>query len=124
VAGSFDPRVVPPALLELVRACQREVDVHLGGGAVLSGAHLRHRLTRDLDLFVHDRAEHRQLVRRLSELAGALDLELSIVLDAVLAWFLRARFSLPRRKPSTTREHAGPAGSALPKRVPSSAADA
>lgn len=48
---------------------------------MLSGVHLRHRLTRDLDLFVHDRVEHRQLVRRLSELATELHLELSIVRD-------------------------------------------
>jgi hypothetical protein len=69
---SFDPRVVPGPLLTLVRACQEVSDAHLGGGAVLSGAHLRHRLTRDLDLFVHERDDHRELVRRLPALAEML----------------------------------------------------
>ena len=68
-------------LLPLVRACQEVSDAHLGGGAVLSGAHLRHRLTRDLDLFVHEREEHRELVRRLPALAEGLGIALSVVRD-------------------------------------------
>lgn len=79
--GSFDHRVVPPALLDLVRACQREADVHLGGGAALSGAHLHHRLTRDLDLFLHDRSAHRHLVRRLPELASSVGVGAIVVRD-------------------------------------------
>lgn len=79
--ASFDRRVVPEALLDLVRACQKDCDAHLGGGAVLSGVHLHHRLTRDLDLFVHDRDAHRALVRRLPELARSLGTRLSVVRD-------------------------------------------
>lgn len=81
MADSFDSRVVPDTLLPLVRACQEVSDAHLGGGAVLSGAHLRHRLTRDLDLFVHDREDHRELVRRLPALAEGLGIVASVVRD-------------------------------------------
>ncbi len=81
VPDSFDPRVVPELPLRLVRACQQEYDAHLGGGAVLSGVHLRHRLTRDLDLFVHDRVSHRELVRGLPGLAAEAGSALSIVRD-------------------------------------------
>jgi hypothetical protein len=68
-APSFDRRVVPGDALALVRECQALVPCHLGGGAVLSGAWLRHRLSRDLDLFCHDREQHRQLVTALPDLA-------------------------------------------------------
>lgn len=78
---AFDPRVVPAPLVALVRACQGTVEAHLGGGAALSGAHLRHRLTRDLDLFVHDRQGHRSLVRRLPELASNVGVAVSVVRD-------------------------------------------
>lgn len=72
---------MPASLVALVRACQQEVDVHLGGGAALAGVHLRHRLTRDLDLFVHDRTEHRSLVRRLPALAASVGIEATLVRD-------------------------------------------
>lgn len=87
--NSFDPRVVPESLLRLVRACQRECDAHLGGGAVLSGVHLRHRLTRDLDLFVHERSDHRGLVRQLPQLAEREGIELTVVRDG--GAFVRCR---------------------------------
>jgi hypothetical protein len=49
VRSSFDRRVLPDPVLGLVRVCQRHVPAHLAGGAALSGAHLSHRLSGDVD---------------------------------------------------------------------------
>jgi hypothetical protein len=68
--AQFDRRVVPEPVLDFVRACQKRVPCHLGGGAALSGVWLRHRLSRDIDLFCHERDEHRDLVRLLPEAAA------------------------------------------------------
>jgi hypothetical protein len=54
VTLSFDRRVVPEEVIVLLRACQQRVPFHLGGGAALDGIHLRHRLSKDADLFLHD----------------------------------------------------------------------
>jgi hypothetical protein len=48
--SAFDARVVSPDVLRVLRACQERVSYTLGGGAALSGAHLGHRLSRDVDL--------------------------------------------------------------------------
>ena len=65
----FDGRVMPAAALRYVRACRSRADVHLAGGAALSGAHLAHRLSGDLDLFCHDREAMRYLVSQLDVVA-------------------------------------------------------
>ena len=59
---TFDRRVVPDSVLAFVRACQRRIPCHLGGGAALAGAYLGHRMTGDIDLFVHDGEDMRALV--------------------------------------------------------------
>lgn len=59
---SFDRRVVPDFVLDFVRACQTRIPCHLGGGAALAGVYLGHRMTGDVDLFVHDAEEMRALV--------------------------------------------------------------
>jgi hypothetical protein len=82
VADRFDRRVVSESVLELLRACRREAPCHLGGGAALSGAYLSHRLTGDLDLFVHNQDGMRDLVRRLPEIAAGCKVELSVQRDA------------------------------------------
>ena len=46
----------------VLRACQRRVPFHLGGGAALAGVFLGHRTSRDVDLFCHDSDAHRELV--------------------------------------------------------------
>jgi hypothetical protein len=69
VRTAFDRRVVPESALAFIRACQRAAPCHLGGGAALSGAYLAHRLSNDVDLFVHDKEAHRDLVRMLPEIA-------------------------------------------------------
>lgn len=80
--SEFDRRVVAPAVLEFVRACQRRVPCHLGGGAALAGAYLRHRLTGDVDLFAHQADEMRTLVGVLRDVAASAGVNVTIVRDA------------------------------------------
>jgi len=54
VQAQFDRRVVPGSAIEFVRACQRRVECHFGGGAALVGAYLGRGVSNDLHLFVHD----------------------------------------------------------------------
>ena len=61
----FDRRVVPEGVLEFLRACGHRAPFHLGGGAALAGVFLRHRTSRDVDLFCHDEASHADLVRAI-----------------------------------------------------------
>jgi len=96
VRDSFDRRVVPDAALELVRACQRRVPCHLGGGAALSGAYLAHRLSGDLDLFCHARSDVRELVHALP--AAAEESGVSIQLSRDAGSFVRAVVALPDRQ--------------------------
>lgn len=79
----FDRRVVPESVLDFVRGAQSRIPCHLGGGAALSGAYLSHRLTGDIDLFVHgDRESHRELARILPEIAVAARCSVKILRDA------------------------------------------
>ena len=90
--SSFDRRVLPDPVLGLVRACQRRVSAHLAGGAALSGAHLAHRLSGDVDLFCHRAEDVRTLVRELPEVASECGLAIALVRDA--GTFVRARVHL------------------------------
>jgi hypothetical protein len=92
VTGTFDRRVVPEQVVALLRACQERVPFHLGGGAALAGVHLHHRLSADADLFVHDRATHRELVAALPAVARNLGVSLTIVRDG--GTFVRASADL------------------------------
>ena len=85
----FDPRVVTPAALELVRQCQARELCLLGGGAALAGAFLAHRRSRDLDLFCQDARGVRELARALPDAGQAAGLRIEIVRDA--ATHVRAR---------------------------------
>jgi hypothetical protein len=78
----FDRRVLPDDVLELVRALQRRVPCHLAGGAALSGAHLAHRLSGDVDLFCHDARDLRELVASLGEVAAECAAQIVLVRDA------------------------------------------
>lgn len=82
MSSAFDPRIVPPDAVSFLQACQRAVPFHLGGGAALAGVHLRHRLSMDADLFVHDRESHRDLVRALPEIGAGNGTPVSLVRDA------------------------------------------
>src|SRR6185503_8454434 len=70
MALSWDRRVVPERVLEVMAHAQRRVPCRIAGGAALSGVHLRHRLSRDVDLFFDDR----QLVRELNDQLGEVAL--------------------------------------------------
>lgn len=88
----LDRRVIPEALIELVLAVQRQEACHLAGGAALSGAHLAHRLSAGLDLFVHDAAAHRRVCRHVEDAVVSAGGSLAVVQDAGAFW--RARISL------------------------------
>ncbi|HEV7506019.1 MAG TPA: nucleotidyl transferase AbiEii/AbiGii toxin family protein [Thermoanaerobaculia bacterium] len=78
---TFDRRVVPDFVLDFVRACQRRIPCHLGGGAALAGAYLGHRTTGDIDLFVHDSEDMRSLVGLLSSAAADAGIGVTLVRD-------------------------------------------
>lgn len=81
MADRFDPRIVPPAVVAFLRASGRVAPVHLGGGAALAGVHLRHRLSADVDLFVHDRQAHRDLAQALPAVAEAVGAHVTVLRD-------------------------------------------
>jgi hypothetical protein len=88
VRKTFDRRVVPDEVLALIRACQRRVSAHLGGGAALSGAHLAHRLSRDVDLVCHRAEDVRLLAGALPTISTELGMPITVVRDA--GTFVRA----------------------------------
>ena len=95
MSRQFDPRVVPSCELRLLRAIQARVGGRLGGGAALSGVHLHHRLSRDLDVFVSTKEEVRAVVTSAFEIAADADCTLEIVRDA--GSFVRVRAGFGER---------------------------
>ncbi len=91
--SAFDRRVIPEPVLELLRTLQRRAVCHLAGGAALGGLYLSHRLSADVDLFCHDLASVRSLVRELADVARECGAEIRVVQDA--GSFVRAAVSLP-----------------------------
>jgi hypothetical protein len=82
MAAVFDRRIIRPDELTFLQSCQRVVPFHLGGGAALAGLHLRHRLSADVDLFVHEREPHRDLVRALPSIGADTQTPVTILRDA------------------------------------------
>jgi hypothetical protein len=82
----LDRRVMPEVLVELVRTVQAREPCHLAGGMALAGAHLAHRLSADVDLFVHDAAGHRRACRHLEDAVVAGGGALTVVQDAGAFW--------------------------------------
>jgi hypothetical protein len=89
VRKTFDRRVVADFVLDFVRACQERIPCHLGGGAALAGAYLGHRMTGDIDLFVHDAEDMRALVGFLP--GAAADAGTGITLLRDVGHLARAR---------------------------------
>lgn len=85
---TFDRRVVPAHVVDFVRRCQERVPCHFGGGAVLSGAYLGHRLSRDVDLVCHQQEGVRGLLVSLPEIGREAGDAITIVRDA--GTFVRA----------------------------------
>jgi hypothetical protein len=83
-------------MLAFLRACQRRVACHLGGGAALSGVHLVHRLSGDLDLFCHLSGEVRDLVREFDGVARESSAVIRVVRDA--GTFVRAEVTTATHK--------------------------
>jgi hypothetical protein len=78
----FDRRVVSSHAIAFVRECQAQVPCHLGGGAALSGTILAHRLSRDIDLFVHEKEAHRDLVAALPDVAERAGARVTLLRDS------------------------------------------
>jgi len=86
--ATFDRRIVRPSTLRFLQACHARTPFHLAGGAALAGVHLRHRLSRDADLFFHDRHAHRDAAALLQEVALEAGVTIRVVRDA--GTFVRA----------------------------------
>jgi len=82
-------------MLDVIRAFQRRAPCHLGGGAALSGAYLSHRLSRDVDLFCHERGEVRDLLAAAPDICAEAGASIRVVRDA--GTFVRAVVELPDR---------------------------
>lgn len=95
MSASWDTRVVPGELLNFVRTLQASAPCRLAGDAVLSGVHLRHRLSRDLDLFCDTSERTREAAQRATELEAGLGGQLRIVRDG--GTFIRAQLTLRER---------------------------
>lgn len=89
---SWDRRVVSPTLLGFVQAVQENSPCRLSGGAALSGVHLRHRLSHDLDLFCDDRQGVRDVVNACVEIASKDGGQFKLIRDG--GTFVRAGLSL------------------------------
>ena len=89
---SWDSRVVPPTLRQFVNAVQQNSPCRLSGGAALSGVHLRHRLSNDLDLFCDERQDVRQVLRACKDIAAQEGGEFKLVRDG--GTFIRGRLLL------------------------------
>lgn len=79
---TFDRRVISDFVLDFVRECQTRIPCHLGGGAALAGAYLGHRMTGDVDLFVHDAEKMRALVGLLPGIAADTGIAVTLLRDA------------------------------------------
>lgn len=88
----LDRRVLSEAIIDLVRTIQEREPCHLAGGAALAGAHLAHRLSADVDLFVHQADAHRRVCRHLRDAVEDAGGTLVVVQDARGYW--RGRVSL------------------------------
>ena len=86
--SELDERVVSRDVREVIRLCQERVQCTLGGGAALSGAHLGHRLSRDIDLVCRRAEDVRSLVRDFSEIARRANATIVLARDA--GTFVRA----------------------------------
>lgn len=80
--SDFDERIVPSSRLAIVKLVQARAACRLGGGAALSGIHLRHRLSRDIDLFFDQEEAVRDVVHALPDLARAAGMTLTVARDA------------------------------------------
>ena len=87
--SQFDRRIVSESTLAFVRAVQRRVRIHLGGGSALGGAWLGHRLSRDIDLICHAPEDVRNAIQALNEAASDCKGTVTLVRDA--GTFVRAR---------------------------------
>lgn len=80
-ALGWNDRVVPPEQRVFLRRVQTAAACRLAGGAVLSGVHLIHRLSRDLDLFCDERESVRDVLAAVRETAEEMRASVRIARD-------------------------------------------
>jgi hypothetical protein len=90
---TWDKAVVPEPLLAFVRKVQEGANCRLSGGAVLSGVHLRHRLSKDLDIFCDKREDVREVLACCHSIAADSGGSLVLVRDG--GSFVRGHLKLP-----------------------------
>ncbi len=90
---SWDSRVVPVRLVELLSHSQATVPSRVAGGAALSGVHLRHRLSRAVDLFFQDQTQVRDALLRMPALASSVGAAFRTVRDG--GGFVRGVLEFP-----------------------------
>lgn len=91
---SWNHRVVPAEVLDLLARSQEIAPSRVAGGAALSGVHLGHRLSRDVDVFFDDKQAIRELVPQLGDLTAGLGGTFRMVRDG--GAFVRGILQLPR----------------------------
>jgi hypothetical protein len=94
MALSWDYRVVPAEVLDLLARAQELAPSRVAGGAALSGVHLAHRLSRDVDVFFDEKERIRELLPQLGELAAEQGGTFQTVRDG--GAFVRGVLRLPR----------------------------
>jgi hypothetical protein len=87
------PRV-PAEVLDLLARSQELAPSRVAGGVALSGVHLGHRLSRDVDVFFDDKASIRELLPQMGELTADLGGTFRTVRDG--GAFVRGVVQLPR----------------------------
>ncbi len=90
---SWDARIVGRQVVDLLGRLQRTVPCRIAGGAVLGGVHLRHRLSRDVDVFFDERALVREALHALPESAAAVGASFRLVRDG--GGFVRGVLEFP-----------------------------
>ncbi|MEX1364003.1 MAG: nucleotidyl transferase AbiEii/AbiGii toxin family protein [Nannocystaceae bacterium] len=100
--AELDRRVVFEVIIDLVRSVQAHEPAHLAGGVALSGAHLSHRLSADVDLFVHDAKAHRRACVHLNDAVVAKGVSRRAVAQDVGSALRRRAARLSRRAAGAT----------------------
>lgn len=91
---SWNYTVVPGEVLDLLARAQEIAPSRVAGGAALSGVHLGHRLSRDVDVFFDDKRAIRELLPQLADLSAELGGQFRLVRDG--GAFVRGVLQLPQ----------------------------
>jgi hypothetical protein len=93
VSLSWNHDVVPAVVIQFLATTQAAVPSRLGGGTALSGLHLGHRLSRDLDLFFDEKEKVRELLPQIAPISRSLGGTFRVIRDG--GAFVRGILELP-----------------------------